>query len=101
MLSNAQSDPQLRELVTNLQQAINALTAYLEGERAQEVRASGGPILTLVEVARAVRLSRVTLKRGFPAGRFPFLFREGKRILASGRELDRWMERKIKKGAVN
>lgn len=58
-----------------------------------DVRKSGDTLLTLDEVAR--RLGGITpqsVSRGWKAGRYPFMLKNGSRLVGSQEGLDRWIK---------
>jgi len=55
------------------------------------------PILTLRQVADVLKCSTQKLRRGWKRGRYPFMFREGGRLLARRQDLEKWLSTCVKR----
>lgn len=83
----------LKSLVGELHRTIGAILEWMDAEHKAE---AGTEVLTLEEAAKKVRMSPATLRAGFKSQRYPFLFRDGRKIMCSAKELDAWISRRVK-----
>ena len=88
------SDKQFDELMKTAVGALEALRLYVLGRS----DGSKNGLLTLREVAALTRKTERTLRNGQKTGRFPFLFREGGRLVTTRAAYDQWLKMCEKRG---
>lgn len=74
--------------------------AVLEAENAAKQIAPGNRLISMKEVARRLGCSVQTALRGSKAGRYPFIIRDGGRVVGSEGALERWIEARAKRQPV-
>ena len=71
--------------------------AVLEAEKAAKQIARGDRLLGTKEICERIGCSMTTLMRGWKAGRYPFLFKDGGRLVGSEDGLERWIAARVKR----
>lgn len=69
----------------------------LEAERASKQIAAGDRLLGMKEMAERLDCGVTTLLRGWKSGRYPFMFKDGGRLVGSADALDRWIAARVKR----
>lgn len=64
-----------------------------------EARKSGDRLLSREEIAERLHCTVQHISRGWRANRFPFLFKDGARLVGSEDGLERWIKNRVKKSA--
>jgi predicted DNA-binding transcriptional regulator AlpA len=72
----------------------------LEAEKAANQIAPGNRLIPMKEVARRLGCSVQTVLRGSKAGRYPFVIRDGGRVVGSESALERWIELRSKRRSL-
>ena len=86
-----EDDPIARTLIQDILEKLRRLEEHLDQRAADEARADGDRLLVVEEAAKRLRLSVQTVYRRYREGKFHFIFRDGGRLVASERELNRWI----------
>ena len=68
----------------------------LEAEKAANQIAHGDRLLGTKEICKRVGCSMSTLMVGWKAGRYPFMLKDGGRLMGSEDGLERWIRNRIK-----
>ena len=71
--------------------------AVLEAERASNQNAPGDRLLSMKQVAERLGCSPATLSRGSKSGRYPFIIKDGRRVVSSADALERWIAVRVKR----
>jgi predicted DNA-binding transcriptional regulator AlpA len=71
--------------------------AVLETERASKETSTGDRLLTTKQLASKLSCSPQTLVRGWKAGRYPFILKDGGRLVGSESGLERWIAARTKR----
>jgi predicted DNA-binding transcriptional regulator AlpA len=74
--------------------------AAWETERTSKQIAQGDRLLDLKEIAARLKCSSATLQRGWRAGRYPFIIKDGGRVVGSADGLDRWIAARTKRQSL-
>ena len=100
------SDSDLKELARKLLpfvgMVMGELLARQQGEGVEELKKAGDRLLSLQEIAERMGCSIANLRRGWRAGRYPFILRDGGRMVGSLDGMERWIRAKtdkLKRGA--
>lgn len=100
------SDGELRELAGKLLPFVGTVLGELlkrqQQEGVEELKAAGDRLLSLQEIADRMGCSVANLRRGWRAGRYPFILRDGGRMVGSLDGMERWIRAKtdkLKRGA--
>jgi len=64
----------------------------LETEQATKARAAGDRLLSVKELASRLGCSKATLTRGWKSGQYPFMLKNGGRLVGSAAGLERWIK---------
>ncbi len=83
------NDPQLVMLLAQAATALAAVSEYLRGRA--PAPGERGALLTLEEAAARLRCSAQKLRKGFARDEYPFLMREGKRLVTTEERLGQWL----------
>ena len=71
----------------------------LEAEKAANQITPGDRLLGTKEICERIGCSMTTLMRGWKAGRYPFMLKDGGRLVGSEDGLERWIKNRIKRSA--
>lgn len=71
--------------------------AVLEAEKAANQFAAGDRLLGMKEMCERLGCSEATLQRGWKAGRYPFMLKDGGRLVGSADALERWIAVRVKR----
>ncbi len=69
----------------------------LEEEQLAKQRARGDRLLGMEEMAERLHCSLASLRRGWKAGRYPFILKDGGRLVGSEDGLERWIAARVKR----
>lgn len=85
-----------------LEAALLVATRFVKHAMAQEVeeaRKSGDRLLSREEIAERLHCTVQHISRGWRANRFPFLFKDGARLVGSEDGLERWIKNRTRSTA--
>jgi predicted DNA-binding transcriptional regulator AlpA len=71
--------------------------AVLEAENGAKQRATGDRLLGTKEICKRVGCSMSTLMVGWKKGRYPFMLKDGGRLVGSEDGLERWIKARVKR----
>ena len=74
--------------------------AVLETAQTAKQRAQGGRLLGMEEMAERLHCSLPTLQRGWKTGRYPFILKDGGRLVGSEDGLERWIMARVKRQSL-
>jgi hypothetical protein len=69
----------------------------LETEKASKQTSTGDRLLGMKEMCERLNCCPTTLLRGWKSGRYPFLLKDGGRLVGSADALDRWIATRVKR----
>jgi predicted DNA-binding transcriptional regulator AlpA len=72
----------------------------LETEKAAKQVASGDRLLGMEEMAERLHCSKATLHKQWKAGRYPFILKDGGRLVGSEDGLERWIAARLKRQSL-
>ena len=74
--------------------------AVLESERASKQITQGDRLLNTKEMAERLGCSMSSLMTGWKKGRYPFMLKDGGRLVGSEDGLERWIKTRIKRQSL-
>lgn len=90
-----------REVLEGLLDAIGPVLARfvkdMWAHEVDKVRESGDRLLSREEMAERLHCTVQHISRGWRAGRYPFMLKDGARLVGSEDGLERWIKNRIKK----
>lgn len=94
---------EIRQVLTKLLTVTGAVAvawlAESDADHVEKLRASGDRLLDTKEMAARIGCSVATLQRGWKRGRYPFMLKDGGRLVGSEDGLGRWIANRIKRSA--
>jgi hypothetical protein len=87
-----------------LEAALLVATRFVKHAMAHEVeeaRKSGDRLLSREEIAERLHCTVQHISRGWRAGRYPFMLKDGARLVGSEDGLERWIKARTRSAVVN
>jgi hypothetical protein len=74
--------------------------SVVEAEKAALYTPAGDRLLDTKELASRIGCSMATLMRGWKSGRYPFILKDGGRVIGSANALERWIAARTKRQSL-
>jgi hypothetical protein len=87
------------KVVEKLGELLPLVREFVRSAVAREIAAmnkSGDRLLTLKDVAAILQRSPQSISKGWKAGRYPFMLKDGHHLVGSQDGLDRWIKARVK-----
>jgi hypothetical protein len=88
----------LVEKLGELMPIIRQFVRFAVARELGEMHKSGDRVLTLKEVAAILQRSPQSISRGWRAGRYPFMLKDGAHLVGSQDGLQRWIKARTSRG---